>query len=221
MLRKNGYQLVDYEMSKDIANLVMALVGTRDIQAYAGYGCSSGYTTGANSLNTYGNQTRKYSSSTIGNLIFGIQNFVGCNYEWTDNVAVNVVSFKSFLKNKGVAITADKVDRYWHIYDPATDTERKVQACEAFAAYYNIGRVRFGRYCDCIASRITSDNSDFNQWYTDIYYYVADRSRVVGRGGGYASAHCGLVYAYANYASSGSNAGCGSRLAFIGPIEIE
>ena len=221
MLRKNGYQLVDYEMSKDIANLVMALVGTRDIQAYAGYGCSSGYTTGANSLNTYGNQTRKYSSSTIGNLIFGIQNFVGCNYEWTDNVAVNVVSFKSFLKNKGDAITADKVDRYWHIYDPATDTERKVQACEAFAAYYNIGRVRFGRYCDCIASRITSDNSDFNQWYTDIYYYAADRCRVVGRGGGSAFAYCGLVYAHANYASSYSFTYFGSRLAFIGPIEIE
>lgn len=221
MLRKNGYQLVDYEMSKDIANLVMALVGTRDIQAYAGYGCSSGYTTGANSLNTYGNQTRKYSSSTIGNLIFGIQNFVGCNYEWTDNVAVNVVSFKSFLKNKGVAITADKVDRYWHIYDPATDTERKVQACEAFSAHYTIGRVRGGRYFDCIASRITSDNSDFNQWYTDSYYYAPDSSRVVGRGGGNAFAYCGLVYANAHDASSYSYAYYGSRLAFIGPIEIE
>lgn len=221
MLRKNGYQLVDYEMSKDIANLVMALVGTRDIQAYAGYGCSSGYTTGANSLNTYGNQTRKYSGSSIGNLIFGIQNFVGCNYEWTDNVAVNVVSFKSFLKNKGAAITADKIDRYWHIYNPATDTERKVQACEAFSAYYNIGRVRFGRYCDCIASRITSDNSNFNQWYTDSYYYAADRSRVVGRGGSLAYAYYGLVFANALHASSHSNTNFGSRLAFNGPIEIE
>ena len=222
MLRKNGYQLVDYEMSKDIANLVMALVGTRDIQAYAGYGCNTGYTTGANSLNTYGNQTRQYSGGgLIGNLIFGIQNFVGCNYEWTDNVAVNVVSFKSFLKNKGAAITADKVDRYWHIYNPATDTERKVQACEAFSAHYTIGRVRFGRYCDCIASRITSDNSNFNQWYTDSYYYAADRSRVVGRGGDNANAFCGLVYAGAYYASSYSHTFFGSRLAFNGPIEIE
>ena len=222
MLRKNGYQLVDYEMSKDIANLVMALVGTRDIQAYAGYGCNTGYTTGANSLNTYGNQTRQYSGGgLIGNLIFGIQNFVGCNYEWTDNVAVNVVSFKSFLKNKGAAITADKVDRYWHIYNPATDTERKVQACEAFSAHYTIGRVRFGRYCDCIASRITSDNSNFNQWYTDSYYYAADRSRVVGRGGYNAVAYYGLVYASAFFASSYSDTIFGSRLAFNGPIEIE
>ena len=219
MFRRNGYQVIDYEMSKDIANLVMALIGTRDVQAYAGYGCGAGYTTGANSLNTYGNQTRKYSGSNIGNLIFGIQNFVGCNYEWTDNVAVNVVSFKSFLKNKGVAITADVVDRVVHIYDPATDTERTVKMCDGTG--YCIGRVRFGRYCDYFASRLTNDNSAWNKWYTDAQYYSAEKARVLGRGGNNAVAYCGLVCSYASNASSYSVTFCGSRLAFIGKIEIE
>ena len=219
MFRRNGFQTIDYEMSKDIANLVMALVGTRDIQAYAGYGCSAGYTTGANSLNTYGNQTRKYSGSDIGNLIFGIQNFVGCNYEWTDNVAVNVVSFKSFLKNKGVAIAADVVDRVVHIYDPATDTERTVKMCDGTG--YCIGRVRFGRYCDYFASRLTNDNSAWNKWYTDAQYYSAEKARVVGRGGNYAFAGVGLVCSSALHASSYSYTNFGSRLAFIGKIEIE
>ena len=41
-----------------------------------------------------------------------------------------------------------------------------------------------------------------------------DRSRVVGRGGGNASAYCGLVCAYANVASSYSDSYSGSRLAF-------
>ena len=41
-----------------------------------------------------------------------------------------------------------------------------------------------------------------------------DKSRVVGRGGGGADAYCGLVYAGANYASSGSCTHFGSRLAF-------
>lgn len=219
MFRRNGYQVIDYEMSKDIANLVMALVGTRDIQAYAGYGCGAGYTTGANSLNTYGNQTLKYSGSNIGNLIFGIQNFVGCNYEWTDNVAVNVVSFKSFLKNKGIAITADVIDRVVHIYDPVTDTERTVKMCDGTG--YCIGRVRFGRYCDYFASRLTNDNSAWNKWYTDAQYYSAEKARVVGRGGSGAYAYHGLVYSSANNASSGSYTSSGSRLAFIGKIEIE
>lgn len=219
MFRRNGYQVIDYEMSKDIANLVMALVGTRDIQAYAGYGCGAGYTTGANSLNTYGNQTLKYSGSNIGNLIFGIQNFVGCNYEWTDNVAVNVVSFKSFLKNKGIAITADVIDRVVHIYDPVTDTERTVKMCDGTG--YCIGRVRFGRYCDYFASRLTNDNSAWNKWYTDAQYYSAEKARVVGRGGSYANAHYGLVCSFAGSASSHSHTNYGSRLAFIGKIEIE
>ena len=41
-----------------------------------------------------------------------------------------------------------------------------------------------------------------------------DKSRVVGRGGGYAGAYYGLVYASAFHASSYSDAFSGSRLAF-------
>ena len=219
MYRGPGYQLIDYEMSKDIANLVMALIGTRDIQSYVGYGCSAGYTTGANSMNTYGNQTRKASGSGTGNLIFGIQNFVGCNYEWTDNIAINVVSFKSFLKNKGMGVASDVVNRIAHIYNPETDTERMVLLCGETA--FCVGRVRFGRFCDYFASRLTSDNSAYNQWYSDGQWYTADKARVVGRGGNNANADGGLVYASAVYASSNSGSSSGSRLAFIGKIEIE
>ena len=41
-----------------------------------------------------------------------------------------------------------------------------------------------------------------------------DKRRVVGRGGIYANAYYGLVFAYASYASSDSNTNYGSRLAF-------
>ena len=41
-----------------------------------------------------------------------------------------------------------------------------------------------------------------------------EKSRVVGRGGGGANAYCGLVYADADFASSGSDTSYGSRLAF-------
>ncbi|MDD6007652.1 MAG: hypothetical protein PUC21_10170 [Bacteroidales bacterium] len=221
MMRKNGYQLIDYEMSKDIANLVMALTGTRDIQSYAGYGCSVGYTTGANSLNTFGNQTRNYVGSSIGNVIFGLQNFVGGNYEWTDNTAINVLSFASFKKNRGTQATVDVVDRYWHIYDPVTKTERKVQQCAAQGDWYCICRVKFGRYCDYVPSRMSNDNSAYNKWYADGHVYGAATARVVGRGGYSAGTYAGLVCSYAFYASSSSHTNFGSRLAFIGKIEIE
>lgn len=220
-LRGKGFQLIDYELSKDIANIVMALTGTRDIQSICGYGCSAGYTTGANNLNTFGNQTRLYNGSNIGNLIFGLQNFVACNTEWADNVAINVQSYKSFVKNKGNAANGDVVDNVWHIYDKTTGEERTVTACSATAAHYTIGRVRFGRYADIIASRMTNDNSAYNQWYSDSYYYSATTARVVGVGGGGANACYGLVYSNAYNASSYSVTYNGSRLAFIGEIEIE
>ena len=218
-LRKNGYQLIDYEMSKDIANLVMALIGTRDAQAYCGYGCGAGYTTGSNSLNTYGNQTRRYSGSGAGNLMFGIQNFIGCNFEWMDNVAINVVSYKSFLKNKGTEQSADVVDKYWRIYDRTTETERAVLMGDGSGSC--IGRVKFGRYCDIIASKLTNDTSAWNQWYADKHEYSAGKSRVVGCGGYNSGAGGGLVCAVAYGASSVSYTHYGSRLAFIGNIEIE
>ena len=217
-MRGKGFQLIDYEMSKDIANLVISLIGTRDAQKYCGYGCGQGYTTGENSLNTYGNQTRRYSGSNIGNLIFGIQNFIGCNFEWMDNVAINVSSYSSFLKNQGKETPSDVIDRYWKIYDRVNKTERKVLMCEGSG--YCIGRVRFGRYCDIVASYLTSDKTDWNLWYSDKHEYSAGKSRVVGRGGSSSSANYGLVYAYANFVSSDASPVFGSRLAFIGDVEI-
>lgn len=217
-MRGEGYHAIDYEMSKDIANLVMALTGERDIQAYAGYGCGSQYTTGANNFNTFGNVTRKYSGSNIGNIIFGIQNFVACNYEWMDNIAANVASFASFKKNKCIGQTSDPIDAVYHIYDPVDKTERTVQGLNM--RDYCIARVKFGRFCDTLASRCSTDNSKWNLHYGDGYYYTHDRGRVVGRADGNASAHGGLVCSGASDVSTHSSTYSGSRLAFSGEIEI-
>lgn len=217
-MRGEGYHAIDYEMSKDIANIVMGLLGDRDVQAQCGYGCSAGYTTGANNFNSYGNVTRKYVGSNIGNIIFGIQNFIACNYEWMDNIAANVTSFALFKKNKSVGVSSDPIDAVYHIYDPVTKTERTVQGLNTSG--YCIGRVKFGRFADTLASRVTSDNSQWNQNYTDGYYYTNDRGRVVGRAYHYAFAYGGLVFSHAGSVSAYSSTYCGSRLAFSGEIEI-
>ena len=219
-MRGTGFQAIDYEMSKDVANLVMALVGDRDIQAQCGYGCGADFITGANDANTYGNVTRKGSSTgSLGNIIFGLQNFVACCYEWMDNVAVNVKSFISWKKNKCVDNNSDDpTDAKWHIYDPVTGEERVVQGLNTSG--YCIGRVKFGRYADVIASRLTTDSSKWNQNYSDGQWYSHARGRVVGRANNYAYANGGLVFANASNASSYSGTSVGSRLAFIGKIVI-
>ena len=218
-MRGKGYHGISYEISKDIANLVMALTGTRDIQAYAGYGCSSQYTTGQNNFNTYGKVTRKYSGSNIGNIIFGIQNFVGCNWEVMDLIAANVPSFAQFKKDHRVATNSYPIDAKYHIVrNYQTKEESVIQGLNTSG--YCIGRVKFGRYCDIIASRVTTDNSKWNKNYSDGYYYTHDRGRCVGRSGSNADAYGGLVFSNAYDASSGSDAGVGSRLAFSGIYEI-
>lgn len=216
MRRGDGYQLIDYEMSKLMAILWFSLNGNRDVQLVCGYGRSSGGITG--SQDAIGNADTKRATASNGNKILGFENFVGCTWEVMDNVAMNVTSFKSYLENHGAEITTDPIDAKWHIYDPISKTERVVQGVTNNG--YCIGRVRHGRFCDVIASKCTSDNSVWASNYCDGQWYSNSRCRVVGRSNSYAFANGGLVYAVASYASSYSYAYSGSRLAFRGEIEI-
>lgn len=224
-MRGDGFHAISYEQSKDLANIIMELTGTRDIQALCGRGCSSGYTTGSQTLvgkniNEWGNRTLENGGTSNGNLMFGIQNFVACNYEWMAHVAVNVLSFKDWKAKK--CPTTDStypIDMRWHIYNVHDDTEREVQGINATG--YCIGRVRFGRFMDTIASKLTNDNSAWNKNYSDIFYYTHDRCRVVGRAHSNAYAYGGLVYASASHVSSFSGTNGGSRLAFSGTIVFD
>lgn len=224
-MRGAGFHAISYEQSKDLANIIMELVGNRDIQVVCGRGCSSGYTCGSQTINgkninAWGNCTLVNSASGVGNLMFGIQNFVACNYEWMAHVAVNVSSFKDWKAKKCPTSEASyPVDMRWHIYDIQTDTEREVQGINASG--YCIGRVRFGRFMDVVPGKLTADNSQWNKNYSDVFYYTHDRCRVVGRAYSHASAIGGLVYSSAYNVSTLSFTDSGSRLAFSGPIVFD
>ena len=216
MRRGAGYQLFDYEMSKLMAILWYSLNGTRDAQLKCGYGRGSGGTTGY--MDAIGKADSVRTGSNNGNKCLGFESFFGCTWEVMDNVAVNVVSWESYLKNHGAEIAADPIDAVWHIYDPLTKTERTVQGINVNG--YCIGRVKHGRHCDIIASKCTSDNSKWALNYCDIQYYSHSRCRVVGRSSYNALASGGIACAYADRASSDAYSSNAARLAFRGEIEI-
>lgn len=220
MRRGDGYQLIDYEMSKLMAILWYSLNGTRDAQLKCGYGRSAGGQTGTQ--DAVGNHDTARATASNGNKILGFENFIGCTWEVMDNVTVNAASFADYLKQHGVGVSSsDPIDDVWHIYDPITKTERTVQGQKGLSfGGQCIARTKHGRFCDVIASKCTTDTSQYAANYTDGYWYSRDRCRVVGRSGSYAYAFGGLVYAHAYYASSYSYASYGSRLAFRGDIEI-
>lgn len=216
MRRGAGYQLFDYEMSKLMAILWYSLNGTRDVQLKCGYGRGSGGTTGY--MDNLGKADSVRTGSNNGCKCLGFESFYGCTWEVMDNVAVNVVSWESYLKNHGAEIAADPIDAVWHIYDPLTKTERTVQGITSNGVC--IGRVKHGRHCDIIASKCTTDSSKWALNYCDANYYSASRCRVVGRSSYSASAFGGIAYAYAGSASSGADSYVAARLAFRGEIEI-
>jgi hypothetical protein len=216
MRRGEGYQLFDYEMSKLAAILWMSINGTRDVQLAIGYGRSAGGSTGY--MDSIGNSDSQRSSGSNGNKCLGFESFVACTYEWMDNVAVNVPSWTQYLKDKGVQSTSYPINAVWHIYDPLNKTERTVQGINESG--YCISRTKHGRYCDVIASKLTSDNSSWAKNYCDVQYYTKDRCRVVGRANNNANAYGGIVYAYASGVSSNSGSSYGARSAFRGEIVI-
>lgn len=218
--RGDGYQLIDYEMSKLLAILFYSLSGTRDAQKYCGYGKSAGGTTGY--LDTLGNSTSTNlgSVSGSGNKCMGFESFFACTYEWMDMVAVNVPSFIQAFKDKmSPDLAVYPIDAKYHIYDPIKGTDREVQALTTNSGYC-VARTKHGRYCDIVASKHYSDNSKFATHYADGQWYSAYRCRVVGRSNNSANASGGVAYAHANGASSSSHANFGSRLAFRGQISI-
>lgn len=220
MRRGDGYQLIDYEMSKLMAILWYSLNGTRDAQLKCGYGRSSVGQTGTQ--DAIGNHDTARATASNGNKILGFENFIGCTWEVMDNVTINAASFADYLKQHGVGVSSsDPIDDVWHIYDPITKTERTVQGQKGLSfGGQCIARTKHGRFCDVIASKCTTDTSQYAANYTDGYWYSRDRCRVVGRSSNYAHAYGGLVYAHASNASSLSNTYSGSRLAFRGDIEI-
>lgn len=217
MRRGAGYQLFDYEMSKLMALLWYSMTGTRDAQLVCGYGKGPGGTTGY--MDTIGNADSQRTASNNGNKCLGFESFFGCTWEVMDNVAVNVVSWESYLKNHGVETANDPIDAKWHIYDPITKTERVVQGVTT--SDYCIGRTKHGRFADVIASKTTTDNSKWAQNYCDGNYYSATRCRVVGRSDSYANAGGGLAYASAYNASSSAYSYHAARLAFRGRISVK
>jgi len=203
-MRGAGYQLIDYEQHKVYAILWMAVHGRRNIGAVIGAAGFNTATGGSDSTHLKDGSRRS----------LGIEDPWGNGWCWMDNVAVNVASYAAYRRNKCNVPSGSSVDNIWRIYDPIHKTERAVRGV---AGSTEIARVRWGRYCDVVPSKLV-DNSNYNTYYCDQQEYSASTGLVVSRGGGSTSASGGLVYVSPSRASSVANGGSGARLAFRGVI---
>ena len=221
----SGFQCVDYEMSKDVANLFYAKYGTRDSQKQCGYG--SGTTASVagrtdflgmqDTINPNGATSYGYYYNSGGTLVsvaavnvMGYENWQGDSGEWMDTRRVGVANGARLTDSLGTA-RATKTG-VWQIKMP-DGTTREVQAITNGGAW--ISKVHNGRFMDVIA---TYTNASETTCYADWANYSSSSSRVVLRSDISADAVGGVAYAYANNGSSFAYTSCGSRLAFRGTI---
>ena len=222
----NGeYSTVPYETSKDLANLMMAWFGTRDIESIVGAGGTPSYQTGVrNSIGMADSditlmQSVSGSNTNQLNKMWGLEGWTGSEYEWTDKGCMNVPSFDAFIKShRAQTGTGWAVDYLYRILQQ-NGQERSVKAATANQATC-VARVRFGRFCDIVVSSYTAETS-----YANCYaaYQSSNNGlgRVLGRSHYGAYAYAGVAYSLTYHASSYSNTYSGARLCFFGEIENE
>lgn len=225
--RKNGsgFQCVDYEMSKDVANLFYAKYGTRDSQAQCGFGSN---TTGSvagktdflgmkDTINPNGATTLGYYYNAGGTLtslaavnVMGYENWQGDSGEWMDTRRVGLANGARVTDSLGTA-RATKVG-VWQI-KMNDGTTREVKGQTATSQY--ITKVHNGRFMDVVP---TYANASQSTGYADYHYYSGSTSRVVLRSFSDAHANGGVASADAADGSSLAYTHYGSRLAFRGQI---
>ena len=210
-MRGKGYHSISYDQSKILAILSLCWSGNRDDQSVYGFGTGSQYTTGEK--NKIGKDTI-YGKHSGTNKVWNVEGAIACNWEIMDFIGVNITDFKSWKKL--YRAQSGPVNGIAHIYDPRTDTERTVKYINSGGN--NIARLRMGRYCDYLASAVSTDTSKFVMSYCAGTWYTASAGRCVGRASNNAYAVGGLVCADARVASSYSHPYGGARLAFSGEL---
>lgn len=212
--RGNGFQLVDWEMHKDVCNLFYAKYGKADSQGTCGYGSNTngrvtGLTNEAGMTDTFANPDNTEEQTAYimvdgakKNIqapnVLGYENWYGNKAEWINDTF-----------NEGV------VDYSMHITMP-DGSIRKLKGETTGGDRYPMNVVN-GRYMDVWVAKAGGSTSSY---YFDNNYVSGSLHRVVCRSYNYAYAGGGVAYANANIDSSVTYANIGSRLAFRGKIVI-
>lgn len=226
--RGKGYQLIDWEMHKDIANLFFAKYGERDSQGTCGPGThTNGRATGASdatgmqdtkptakdgdtppavkdgyypNANAYVLKNEDDETRTaIGSPVcMGYENLYGNKAEWME-----------------VEYNKTTVDYIWRSMMP-DGSERQIQGIKQQGDLYP-KNVIHGRFMDIVTAQSGGSQTSY---YYDNFYQSGSTARVVFRSFGGADACGGVSYANSFYDSASVHADIGSRLAFRGVIKV-
>ena len=226
--RGKGYQLIDWEMHKDIANLFFAKYGERDSQGTCGPGThTNGRATGASDAT--GMQDTKPTAKdgdtppAIKDGYYPNANaYVLKNEDDETRTAIGspvCMGYENLYGNKAewmeVEYNKTTVDYIWRSMMP-DGSERQIQGIKQQGDLYP-KNVIHGRFMDIVTAQSGGSQTSY---YYDNFYQSGSTARVVCRSNNIAYANGGVSFAYSDYGSAGVYAIIGSRLAFRGVIKV-
>lgn len=230
--RGTGFQLVDWEMHKDIDNLFFAKYGGRDSQGICGPGTHTiGRATGASNATGMQDTTAnadgswyKQTLSSDGSYYPSGNAYVLKNEGDETRTAINspvALGYENWYGNKAewmdnVGFCTNAVDYKWDIGLP-DGTTREVQGAKYSGNHFYPKCVIHGRYMDTMVALSGGSTSTY---YHDSTYQNATKGRVVYRSYSFANSAGGVSFAGAGYDSSHTSTSIGSRLAFRGKIVV-
>ena len=191
--RGTGFTCVTWEWHCVMALLFFAWYGRTNAQAQCGVGANS-YTRTLGAKNALGMTDTTAANGTDDVKFWGIENWWGDKYEFIDNADVN--------------------DLVWIITNTKTGTTRN--AGTAGNANGWITKLMLSDNLDMIPTAVGGAETTY---FCD-YYYQNTGARVVLRSFVNAGTFGGVACVNADNDASYTYAGCGSRLAFNGTIEI-
>lgn len=199
--RGSGYQIVDWQMHCVMGCLYYAMYGNTNCQAEIGAGTNS-YTKATGQTDALGMGDTK--ASTNGNSqsinFCGLENWWGNKLEWVDDYI-------------GPANTPTTVN------DPVNGGTRILSIPSSGYIGYYPKKMKFGRYCDLVATDDDSKSGDNSIGYSDYQWWpksTSSSSHVLRRSSNVSNTSGGVAYSYAEFDSSITGASIGSRLAFRG-----
>ncbi len=226
--RGKGYQLIDWEMHKDIANLFFAKYGERDSQGTCGPGThTNGRATGASDAT--GMQDTKPTEKdgdtppAVSNGYYPTGNaYVLKNEDDEKRTAIGspvCMGYENLYGNKAewmeVEYNKTSVDYIWRSTMP-DGSERQIQGIKQQGNLYP-KNVIHGRFMDIVTAQSGGSQTSY---YYDNFYQSGSTARVVFRSDSLASAGGGVSYANSFADSARVDASIGSRLAFRGNIKV-
>lgn len=210
-LRGVGFQLVDYDMSKDVANLFYAKYGNRDSQGQCGYG------TNTNSLVSGLTNTMGMLDTINPNNVTDGAFWKDSNNNLINKQAVNCMGYETWFGNKAewmdnVYFNTPTANGVWNI--GKAGNVRYLQGLNNTGETYPIAIIG-GRYMDIVGASVGGSTTTY---YYDYQYVSGSTGRVVFRSSSNAYANGGVAYLSPVSDASFTISFIGSRLAFRGVI---